>query len=623
MRWQGLALVGACCGLGALFGACSRDGFHVGPDARVRRDAARVDAPRRDSGVLPAQDRGLRRDGAARDSGAPERDATGGDALQPQRDAALRDAAPPDSAPADQTPDAFAFTDLSDQPLGSIILSNAPAITGFSGTVLASVTGGGSPALRVEGGAWGPSALLRPGQALQLQLTSSPDVTTTRVAVVNVGTAQVTWSVRTKSGSTRIFTTAGPLTGNLGGLGNAHATCQFEASRLGYSGIFRALLSTRGIAAKDLLTITYPVVRASDGVVVDGVYLWDGALTNPVRPTPAGTNAWTWTGGLGNDPAGSDDSCGDWRSTNANGRVGLAQTTDAYWLHYTPYDHRAACTQGNYLYCVEQPRALGPVLTFTPRSTALVVGENGSPGYGKAVTLTVENVGDQTTVPLVISLSNSTNFELTTDSCAGKSLASGMTCTVVVRPRAWNAGTFAGTVGANAPGSAQADLSLVAGTLVFRTATTLGGNLGGLTGADGICATAAAGAGLPGVFKAVLSDATTHAVDRFSIRYPVITTNGKVIASANFWSQNPENGGAASIGPSSTDFVWTGTQPGGVRSTDTCRSWTSDAAGDLGRQGQASATDYYTCPRGSLGPSVFNCGSTSCTTGRALLCMSE
>ena len=115
----------------------------------------------------------------------------------------------------------------------------------------------------------------------------------------------------------------------------------------------------------------------------------------------------------------------------------------------------------------------------------------------------------------------------------------------------------------------------------------------------------------------------THAVDRFSIRYPVITTNGKVIASANFWSQNPENGGAASIGPSSTDFVWTGTQPGGVRSTDTCRSWTSDAAGDLGRQGQASATDYYTCPRGSLGPSVFNCGSTSCTTGRALLCMSE
>jgi len=50
----------------------------------------------------------------------------------------------------------------------------------------------------------------------------------------------------------------------MGGIGGAHTICATEAGTLGYSGIWRALLSNEYIDAKDLLTITYPVVRASN-----------------------------------------------------------------------------------------------------------------------------------------------------------------------------------------------------------------------------------------------------------------------------------------------------------------------------------------------------------------------
>ncbi|MBK8480963.1 MAG: hypothetical protein IPL40_07280 [Proteobacteria bacterium] len=617
MRWHGLAWVGVCCLSSGLLGACSREGFRPEADARATRDAARADAARRDAGVLPGRDTGLRADGAARDGAVAQRDSglAEADAALPDATAALPDAAVADAAPADQTPDAFAFAELRDQPLGSIVLSSALPITGFDGTLLASVTGGGSPALRVEGGAWGPTALIRPGQTLQLRLTSSPNVLTTSIAVVELGTARVNWTITTKSGSTRIFTTPGAFSGNLGGLGTAHQHCQLAASTLGYGGIFRALLSTQAIAAKDLLTITYPVVRASDGASVDAVYLWDGNLSGvAVTPVASGGSVPSWTGGPGSDPvSGPGETCNDWRSTTGYGRGGLAEATDAWWLRYT---WLSPCSESKRLYCVEQPAALGAVLTITPRAAAMVVAEAGSPGYGKAETFTIENVGDQTSTPLAVSLSNTTSFELTANGCAGRSLASGMLCTVTVRPRAYNGGSFAGTLDVSANNAPQAALSLVAGTLVFRTATTYGGDLGGLLGADAICSAAAAGAGLPGVFMAVLSDATVHAADRFVIRYPVITTNGKVIAGGNFWSQSPENGGALSLG-SSTSYVWTGTKPGGTKSTDeTCQSWTSSSSADSGKFADTGGG-------GCSGGSIFNCNPTNCMASRALLCMSQ
>lgn len=45
----------------------------------------------------------------------------------------------------DQTPDAFTFTALTNQSLNSLVQSNTPTISSFTGTLVASVSGGGNP----------------------------------------------------------------------------------------------------------------------------------------------------------------------------------------------------------------------------------------------------------------------------------------------------------------------------------------------------------------------------------------------------------------------------------------------------------------------------------------------
>ena len=59
-------------------------------------------------------------------------------------------------------------------------------------------------------------------------------------------------------------------------------------------------------------------------------------------------------------------------------------------------------------------------------------------------------------------------------------------------------------------------LRVVAHNYVFVTSKTFQGNLSGLSGADTICSSAAEEAGLPGSYKAWLSDDNSNAIDRFA-----------------------------------------------------------------------------------------------------------
>ncbi|BBK42804.1 hypothetical protein STVA_28240 [Allostella vacuolata] len=115
----------------------------------------------------------------------------------------------------DTTPNAFNFTDLTNQLIGTLLPSNILQISGVDGNVSVSITGQGSPEFRVCSNAtcstvvtdWtaGP-ATIQNNQRLQLRLTSG-SFSTSYVATVTVGTFSENWSVST--GTTAIFAGAG------------------------------------------------------------------------------------------------------------------------------------------------------------------------------------------------------------------------------------------------------------------------------------------------------------------------------------------------------------------------------------------------------------------------------
>lgn len=258
----------------------------------------------------------------------------------------------------DTTPDAFTFTDLTNQSLGTSIGSNVLNITGFDGSLQASVSGGGTPEISINGGAWVTSGAITPGQSLQVRLNSSVSVSTLLTAAVSVGNTSDNWDVTTKAGQTRIFATANTYNGNLGGLAGADTICQNEATTLGYSGTWKALMSDGTTNAKDRLTIAYPVVRASStSTVVDAVNIWDGSITNSVNTST--NKVWTGTDSSGNKYGGN---CSSWSTalSSSNGCYGYGNLStskwvvDVLWGGCNDGSGGYLCNNVKKIYCVDQ-----------------------------------------------------------------------------------------------------------------------------------------------------------------------------------------------------------------------------------------------------------------------------
>jgi hypothetical protein len=170
--------------------------------------------------------------------------------------------------------------------------------------------------------------------------------------------------------------------------------------------------------------------------------------------------------------------------------------------------------------------------------------------------------------------------------------------------------------------------------IVFVTSTTTNGAFGAIGGAhaaaDARCNFFAAGAKLPGTYKAWLStstmDATTY-LAHFSGQYVLV--DGITVV-ANDWTQltsgtllHPinmtESGGLPPV--TFTDCltgtaVWTGTETnGGVSGTATCADWTSSApSGVQATWGDAKGT----------GPNwTRNCTKPRCAESAALYCIQQ
>lgn len=159
---------------------------------------------------------------------------------------------------------------------------------------------------------------------------------------------------------------------------------------------------------------------------------------------------------------------------------------------------------------------------------------------------------------------------------------------------------------------------------VFATRTQYSGALGGLTGADAKCALAATAAGLSGTYKAWLSDGTTDALSRITSDGPWFTVSksgfGNWLETTRMFNNKanlqtlPLDNYLSWADEVAADFegeIWTGTDTGGARRTDTCASWTNGTSG-AGGQGRLG---------GTTGASVWtNYGTSACNLSQALLC---
>ena len=94
-------------------------------------------------------------------------------------------------------PDAFSFTDLSDQTASTQVTSSIETITGFTGAYEV-LTSGGSVEININSGGWvtpGPSYTIEEGQTLQLRTTTPAGSLAETNINVSIGGRSDTWTV--------------------------------------------------------------------------------------------------------------------------------------------------------------------------------------------------------------------------------------------------------------------------------------------------------------------------------------------------------------------------------------------------------------------------------------------
>ncbi|MBU4023136.1 hypothetical protein KJ591_02120 [Patescibacteria group bacterium] len=139
--------------------------------------------------------------------------------------------------------------------------------------------------------------------------------------------------------------------------------------------------------------------------------------------------------------------------------------------------------------------------------------------------------------------------------------------------------------------------------LVFISSVTYSGHLSGYSGADQKCQQLASNAGLPGTYKAWISDSNSSPSSRFNQSGKFVDIVGDTIA--DNWTdltnssldkaiQYTEQGG----GIGTARKVWTGTDGNGTadgtsRAINHCDNWTSTSSSKDGKQGTNGSITTY------------------------------
>jgi hypothetical protein len=127
---------------------------------------------------------------------------------------------------------------------------------------------------------------------------------------------------------------------------------------------------------------------------------------------------------------------------------------------------------------------------------------------------------------------------------------------------------------------------------MFASSQLVTGNVGGLTGADALCATWAGAAELGGTWKAFLSVTGTNAPSRLSEAGPWynVSRQYKVFNNKTGFTVGAINAIRTEYNVVATGDAWTGTKADGTAELVNCNNWTSSAATSYASVGTPSVT---------------------------------
>lgn len=153
------------------------------------------------------------------------------------------------------------------------------------------------------------------------------------------------------------------------------------------------------------------------------------------------------------------------------------------------------------------------------------------------------------------------------------------------------------------------------------------GALGGLAGADALCAQQAQNAGFGGIWYAYLSSTDRDLIDLFPLELPVENTNGAELlprwgdipldstSPANVFTFSGIEVEEGRVSPDWSDArAWVGSDLNGETSNATCNDWTTSSTTVLGVSSEVDTS--------GAGGMLSQLQNDSCSTFRAVLCVS-
>ncbi|MBN2724403.1 MAG: hypothetical protein JXR95_10065, partial [Deltaproteobacteria bacterium] len=174
--------------------------------------------------------------------------------------------------------------------------------------------------------------------------------------------------------------------------------------------------------------------------------------------------------------------------------------------------------------------------------------------------------------------------------------------------------------------SCSADCAATRKTAFLTSTTYTGGEVGGLAGADAKCNAAAAAAGLPGVFRAWLSDETGSPSSRFNrSTVPYYRTDGVRIANNYNDIIDCSGVGCLAADLNVTEYgvsiggyfnVWSSTNTDGTYVGRSCNNWSSSSSSYSLKPGRQAYHNYTW----TYNTSVL---STDCSISLPLYCFEQ
>ena len=147
---------------------------------------------------------------------------------------------------------------------------------------------------------------------------------------------------------------------------------------------------------------------------------------------------------------------------------------------------------------------------------------------------------------------------------------------------------------------------------IFVSKNTWNGAMGGITGADEKCQVSAQYGGLSGTWKAIVSDSTTNARDRFP-EIPYYNMKGELVASGQMDLFDGVINNRVYIDEYMNEYsnygVWTGSDQNGIKTASNCHNW-----GWVAENGTIGSTAYKS-------GEWLNLAKNVCSNGNKIYCV--